>query len=86
MDGFGDLFLDQDYVECTFSFSSSLHSNGPSDCSSCSIEQKILCLRAASTDFDLTGQILWPGCHALCDYLVGSQGVDVQGLVYFLLQ
>ncbi|PON75702.1 Lysine methyltransferase [Parasponia andersonii] len=30
---------------------------------------KLLCLQSASTDFDLTGQLVWPGAMLLNDYL-----------------
>ena len=47
------LFLDEDYREMTYSF--------PSYCNSLEVvEQPCLALRAASTEYDRTGQIVWP--------------------------
>ena len=74
-----DLFLDKDYVEHTFSFCAD-------DQLEPSFQQSILCLKAATTDYDLTGQILWPGCHALCQYIVDINGSTVQGIGSFSLR
>lgn len=46
---FGGLFVDEDYKEETFSFDDTI----PGGVS-------VLCSKAASTDFDLTGQVVWP--------------------------
>ena len=43
------------------------------------VEQKALYLETACTDYDLTGQILWPGCSCLCHYLVSTFGKDLRG-------
>ncbi|KAG8079564.1 hypothetical protein GUJ93_ZPchr0007g4394 [Zizania palustris] len=48
-------FVDRSYEMTTFTFGSQvLH---------------LLCLRAASTDFDLTGQLVWPGAVLMNTYL-----------------
>ncbi|XP_006658031.1 protein N-terminal and lysine N-methyltransferase efm7 [Oryza brachyantha] len=48
-------FVDRSYEITTFSFGSQvLH---------------LLCLRAASTDYDLTGQLVWPGAVLMNTYL-----------------
>jgi hypothetical protein len=46
---FASLFVDESYVKCSFEFGSSLPS-----------ATTILCSTAASTDYDLTGQVVWP--------------------------
>ncbi|CAL9018643.1 unnamed protein product [Prunus brigantina] len=48
-------FIDDNYQLTTFTFGSQV------------IE--LLCLQSASTDFDLTGQLVWPGAMLLNDYL-----------------
>ena len=41
----------------------------------CRFSLDLLCSQAASTDFDLTGQVLWPAAALLASYLVaGSEG------------
>ncbi|KAL6657501.1 hypothetical protein ACP70R_005281 [Stipagrostis hirtigluma subsp. patula] len=48
-------FVDRSYEMTTFTFGSQvLH---------------LLCLRAASTDYDLTGQLVWPGAVLMNNYL-----------------
>ncbi|KAI7743066.1 hypothetical protein M8C21_004480, partial [Ambrosia artemisiifolia] len=48
-------FIDNNYEVATFTFGSHvLH---------------LLCLQSASTDFDLTGQLVWPGARLLNDYI-----------------
>uniref|UniRef100_A0A0E0QBW0 Uncharacterized protein n=2 Tax=Oryza TaxID=4527 RepID=A0A0E0QBW0_ORYRU len=48
-------FVDRSYETTTFTFGSQvLH---------------LLCLRAASTDYDLTGQLVWPGAVLMNTYL-----------------
>jgi hypothetical protein len=48
--GFASLFVDEDYVEESFEFGDCLSSSATT----------ILCSQAASTDYDLTGQVVWP--------------------------
>nr|PNR56969.1 hypothetical protein PHYPA_003962 [Physcomitrium patens] len=36
---------------------------------------KVLCLQCSSTDYDLTGQLVWPGAGILNDYLVSHSNV-----------
>ncbi|XP_009412195.1 uncharacterized protein LOC103993743 [Musa acuminata AAA Group] len=54
-------FVNRDYELTTFSFGS--HS------------LDLLCLRSASTDFDLTGQLVWPGAVLLNNYLSENAGI-----------
>ncbi|CAI5524572.1 unnamed protein product [Closterium sp. Naga37s-1] len=49
------LFVDKSYVLRSFSFND--------------ISVPLYCLAAATTDYDLTGQIVWPGAAILADYL-----------------
>ena len=49
------LFTCETYTEKTFDFGD--------------IKQQLLCSRQTSTDFDLTGQIVWPASIILCWYL-----------------
>lgn len=48
-------FINDDYQLTTFTFGSQV--------------LQILCLQSASTDFDLTGQLVWPGAMLLNNYL-----------------
>lgn len=48
-------FINQDYQLTRFTFGSQV--------------LDLLCLQSASTDFDLTGQLVWPGARLLNDYL-----------------
>ncbi|WVZ66860.1 hypothetical protein U9M48_016023 [Paspalum notatum var. saurae] len=48
-------FIDRSYEMTTFTYGSH--------------ELRLLCLRAASTDFDLTGQLVWPGAVLMNNYL-----------------
>ncbi|XP_065880064.1 uncharacterized protein [Euphorbia lathyris] len=48
-------FINDDYQLTTFTFGSHV--------------LQLLCLQSASTDFDLTGQLVWPGAMLLNDYL-----------------
>lgn len=57
-------FIDDNYQLTTFIFGSQV------------IE--LLCLHSASTDFDLTGQLVWPGAMLLNDYL-SNNAVLLQG-------
>ncbi|KAJ0977980.1 hypothetical protein J5N97_013454 [Dioscorea zingiberensis] len=54
-------FIDRDYQLTTFNF-------GPH-------VLNLLCLHSASTDYDLTGQIVWPGAVLLNNYL--SQNAEI---------
>nr|XP_043637848.1 protein N-lysine methyltransferase METTL21A [Erigeron canadensis] len=51
----GDFFIDNNYELTTFTFGSNV--------------LQLLCLQSASTDFDLTGQLVWPGARLLNEYL-----------------
>ncbi|MCL7042457.1 hypothetical protein MKW94_030039 [Papaver nudicaule] len=57
-------FMNDNYELTTFTFGS--------------LELKLLCLQSASTDYDLTGQMVWPGCVLLNNYLSQNPHV-VQG-------
>ncbi|KDP43179.1 hypothetical protein JCGZ_22731 [Jatropha curcas] len=48
-------FINNDYQLSTFTFGSHV--------------LELFCLQSASTDFDLTGQLVWPGAMLLNDYL-----------------
>ncbi|XP_057956152.1 uncharacterized protein LOC131149587 [Malania oleifera] len=48
-------FINDDYQLTTFTFGSQVI--------------QLLCLQSASTDFDLTGQLVWPGAMLLNDYI-----------------
>ncbi|KAK2640915.1 hypothetical protein Ddye_022678 [Dipteronia dyeriana] len=48
-------FINDNYQLTTFTFGSQV--------------LELLCLQSASTDFDLTGQLVWPGAMLLNDYL-----------------
>uniref|UniRef100_A0A0D9X231 Uncharacterized protein n=1 Tax=Leersia perrieri TaxID=77586 RepID=A0A0D9X231_9ORYZ len=48
-------FVDRSYEMTTFTFGSQV--------------LRLLCLRAASTDYDLTGQLVWPGAVLMNTYL-----------------
>ncbi|TKY49584.1 Methyltransferase protein 22 [Spatholobus suberectus] len=48
-------FIDDNYQLTKFTFGSQ--------------EMQLFCLHSASTDFDLTGQLVWPGAMLLNDYL-----------------
>ncbi|XP_058196365.1 uncharacterized protein LOC131312537 isoform X2 [Rhododendron vialii] len=48
-------FINDDYQLTTFTFGSQV--------------LQLLCLQSASTDFDLTGQLVWPGAMLLNNYL-----------------
>ncbi|XP_038901029.1 protein N-lysine methyltransferase METTL21A [Benincasa hispida] len=50
-------FVNNDYQLTTFTFGSH--------------EIELLCLQSASTDFDLTGQLVWPGALLMNNYLSG---------------
>lgn len=54
------LFTDEDYVERTFTVGTS------------AVEQTVLCSDAASTDYDLTGQIVWPVSIFLAHFIASN--------------
>ncbi|XAR52833.1 Calmodulin-lysine N-methyltransferase [Bertholletia excelsa] len=54
-------FINDDYQLTTFTFGSHV--------------LQLFCLQSASTDFDLTGQLVWPGAMLLNDYL--SKNADM---------
>lgn len=56
-----DIFISKDYVHRVFEF-------GP-------FKQDLLCSAAATTDFDLTGQIVWPASQVLTWFII-SKGVE----------
>lgn len=58
----GDFFICRDYETKYFSFTSSISSEKP-------VIQPLDCLVAASTDFDLTGQIVWPAARLTSYYI-----------------
>lgn len=62
----GDLFICRDYETKTFHFGEG-------------ISQDIDCLAAASTDFDLTGQIIWPIARATTWYLAAVGQKELSG-------
>ncbi|KAJ8751401.1 hypothetical protein K2173_016604 [Erythroxylum novogranatense] len=51
----GSFFINDDYQLTTFTFGSNV--------------LQLFCLQSASTDFDLTGQLVWPGAMLMNDYL-----------------
>ncbi|KAG6531798.1 hypothetical protein ZIOFF_005623 [Zingiber officinale] len=55
------IFVNRDYELTTFTFGR--HS------------LRLLCLRSASTDYDLTGQVVWPGAVLLNNYLTENAGM-----------
>ncbi|GJP35445.1 hypothetical protein CLOM_g19971 [Closterium sp. NIES-68] len=55
------LFVDTSYVLHSFSFND--------------IHVPLYCLAAATTDYDLTGQIVWPGATILAEYLTARPDV-----------
>jgi len=55
----GDLFVCEDYVLESFDFGE--------------VKQKAYCLKSSVTDFDLTGQIVWPAAIALGKYIVDNK-------------
>lgn len=57
-------FIDDNYELTTFTFGSHV--------------LQLLCLQSASTDFDLTGQLVWPGARLLNEYL-SNNGDLLQG-------
>eukprot|EP00744_Colponema_vietnamica_P029541 GILI01045526.1.p1 GENE.GILI01045526.1~~GILI01045526.1.p1 ORF type:complete len:271 (+),score=69.04 GILI01045526.1:78-890(+) len=53
------LFVNEEYLPQTFTFGS--------------VEQRVFCLKSASTDFDLTGQVIWPASDILSKYIISHQ-------------
>ncbi|KAI0526808.1 hypothetical protein KFK09_002399 [Dendrobium nobile] len=51
-------FVNRDYELTTFTFGNSV--------------LQLFCLRSSSTDYDLTGQLVWPGAVLLNNYLSGN--------------
>eukprot|EP00743_Colponemidia_sp_Colp-15_P008409 GILK01009136.1.p1 GENE.GILK01009136.1~~GILK01009136.1.p1 ORF type:complete len:246 (-),score=33.71 GILK01009136.1:187-888(-) len=51
-----NLFLNEDYTLQSFDFKD--------------VTQKVLCLKSACTDFDLTGQVVWPAAFILSSFIV----------------
>eukprot|EP00033_Pygsuia_biforma_P005138 GCRY01005642.1.p1 GENE.GCRY01005642.1~~GCRY01005642.1.p1 ORF type:complete len:232 (-),score=30.30 GCRY01005642.1:34-729(-) len=56
----GSLFINTDYIEKTETFSDDTSVN-------------YLVSEAKCTDHDLTGQILWPACHVLCEFMAENR-------------
>jgi len=56
----GDFFINRDYTTTTQNFGS--------------IEIQLDCLTSASTDFDLTGQVIWPAARLLSHFIAASSG------------
>ncbi|KAK9154388.1 hypothetical protein Sjap_001868 [Stephania japonica] len=54
-------FINDDYKMSTFSFGSQV--------------VHLLCLQSASTDYDLTGQLVWPGAVLLNNYLSNNTAI-----------
>ncbi|KAK9124820.1 hypothetical protein Scep_013666 [Stephania cephalantha] len=54
-------FINDDYKMSTFSFGSQVI--------------RLLCLQSASTDYDLTGQLVWPGAVLLNNYLSNNTAI-----------
>ncbi|XP_062082284.1 uncharacterized protein LOC133788716 isoform X2 [Humulus lupulus] len=54
----GSFFINDNYQLAEFTFGSQVI--------------KLLCLQSASTDFDLTGQLVWPGAMLLNDYIANN--------------
>lgn len=63
----GDFFVSRDYETVTVSYPGT------------PVTQRIDCLTAASTDFDLTGQILWLVSRVMSHHLAATDGRDVKG-------
>jgi hypothetical protein len=56
----GDFFINRDYITTSHNFES--------------IEVQLDCLTCASTDFDLTGQVIWPAARLLSHFIAASSG------------
>lgn len=57
---FGDLFVDTDYQPITFEYKD--------------FKQKVYALKTSSTDYDLTGQIIWKAADILSKYILDGFG------------
>ena len=62
-DNIGGLFVDTDYKEITFK-----HGD---------FEQRLFALKTSSTDYDLTGQIIWKAADILSKYIIEELGESV---------
>ena len=60
MENIGGLFIDTDYKEITFKYKD--------------FEQKLFALKTSSTDYDLTGQIIWKAADILSKYIIDELG------------
>ncbi|GMH38095.1 hypothetical protein BSKO_05979 [Bryopsis sp. KO-2023] len=60
-----ELFINQEYVLETFKFGE--------------LEQRLFCAKSAVTDFDLTGQIVWPASQILSWLLIAKADAFVKG-------
>ena len=56
----GDFFINRDYITTSHSFGS--------------INVELDCLVSASTDFDLTGQVIWPASRLLSHFIAAPSG------------
>jgi len=60
-----ELFLNESYVHASFSFGD--------------VQLKVKLSNAASTDFDLTGQVVWPAAEVLCKYVQHIACTGIEG-------
>ena len=58
---FGDLFVDTDYQPITFEYKD--------------FKQKVYALKTSSTDYDLTGQIIWKAADILSKYILDGLAI-----------
>lgn len=72
-EGIGGLFVCEDYVIENFDFEGKI-SNSPllPD-----VNLKLYCLKSSVTDFDLTGQIVWPAAVFLSELVLSKFSEDV---------
>ena len=56
-----DLFISRDYQTLTFTYKD--------------ISQSLYSLKSSSTDFDLTGQIIWPAAEYLSQYIIDNSSI-----------
>lgn len=88
------LFLNEEYVSVSVTFGEEVEEgneeegnegegdDGTEPRSRSRFSLDLFCSQAASTDFDLTGQVLWPAAALLAGYLVageGEEGEEEQG-------
>ena len=64
--GLNSLFTNTDYKEITFTYKQ--------------YEQKIQALKAASTDHDLTGQIIWQAADIFSRYMLEESAPSQEGV------